>query len=78
MKQIPFLLFALLLLALGAGCIGSWDTDTGKRHPRPVIDYERGNVSIPVNVSGIPVKRFDVNATEVIEILLTNPRRDPA
>ncbi|MGB4280079.1 MAG: hypothetical protein WBJ40_06565 [Methanoculleus sp.] len=78
MKQIPFLLFALLLPASGAGCIGSWDTDTGKRHPRPVIHYERGNVSIPVNISEFPVKRFDVNATEVIEILLTNPRRDPA
>lgn len=37
MKQIPFLLFALPLLALGAGCIDFWDTDTGKRHPRPVI-----------------------------------------
>jgi len=46
--------------------------------PRPVLHCERGNVSIPVNISEIPVKRFDVNAPEVIEILLTNPRRDPA
>jgi|GEM_PF-1685641 len=75
MKQIPFLLFALLLLASGAGCIGSWDTDTPKNvTSAPVIHYERGNVSTPINVSGIPVRGFDVNATEVIEIVLADPR----
>jgi hypothetical protein len=75
MKQIPFLLFALLLLASGAGCIGSWDTDTPKNvTSAPVIHYERGNVSIPINVSGIPVRGFDANATEVIEIVLADPR----
>jgi len=75
MKQIPFLLFALLLLASGAGCIGSPETNaTETVTPAPVFHYERGDVSIPINTSEIPVKRFDVNATEVIEILLADPR----
>jgi len=75
MKRIFILSLVLLLLALGAGCIDSWDTDTPENvTPAPVLHYERGNISIPINVSEIPVRRFDVNATEVIEIVLADPR----
>ena len=52
MRQVSFLLFALLLLALGAGCIDSRDNDTPETvTPAPVLHYERGDVSIPINVS---------------------------
>ncbi|HOI14427.1 MAG TPA: hypothetical protein PLG75_11240 [Methanoculleus sp.] len=75
MRQNPVLLVALLLLAFGAGCIDSGDADTTETvTPAPVLHYERGSVSIPINVSDIPVRRFDVNVTEVIEILLADQR----
>lgn len=75
MKRIFIISLALLLLALGAGCIDSWDNDTPETvTPAPILHYERGGVSIPINVSEIPVKRFDVNATEVIGIVLADQR----
>ncbi|HOI14426.1 MAG TPA: hypothetical protein PLG75_11235 [Methanoculleus sp.] len=75
MKRIFILSLALLLLALGVGCIDSWDTDTPENvTPALVLHYEQGNISIPINVSDIPVRRFDVNATEVIGIVLADPR----
>lgn len=75
MKRIFILSLTLLLLALGAGCIdfpGANATETVT--PAPVLHYERGDVSIPINVSEIPVRTFDVNATEVIEIVLADQR----
>lgn len=60
----------LLLLAFGAGCTSTPENAT----PAPVLHYEQGNISIPINVSEIPVRTFDVNATEVIEIVLADPR----
>ncbi|KDE55344.1 hypothetical protein EI28_07690 [Methanoculleus sp. MH98A] len=60
----------LLLLALGAGCTSTPENAT----PAPVLHYEQGNTSIPINVSEIPVRTFDVNATEVIEIVLADQR----
>ena len=75
MRQISFLLFALLLLAFGAGCTDSPETNaTENVTPAPVLHYERGDVLIPINISEIPVKRFDVNATEVIGIVLADQR----
>lgn len=77
MKRIFILSLTLLLLALGAGCIdfpGANATETVTPAP-PVLHYERGDVSIPpINVSEIPVRTFDVNATEVIEIVLADQR----
>ncbi|WP_292364093.1 MULTISPECIES: hypothetical protein [unclassified Methanoculleus] len=70
MRQNPVLLVALLLLTFGAGCTGTPENAT----PAPVLHYERGDVSIPINTSEIPVKKFDINATEVIEILLADQR----
>ena len=75
MKRIFILSLALLLLALGAGCIDSLKTNaTETATPAPILHYEQGNTSIPINVSEIPVRTFDVNATEVIEILLADQR----
>ncbi|WP_048113767.1 hypothetical protein [Methanoculleus sp. MH98A] len=70
MRQKPVLLVVLLLLALGAGCTSTPENAT----PAPVLHYEQGNTSIPINVSEIPVRTFDVNATEVIEIVLADQR----
>jgi len=65
----------LLLLAFGAGCIDPPETNaTENVTPAPVLHYERGGVSIPINVSEIPVRGFDANVTEVIEILLADQR----
>ncbi|NMA10092.1 MAG: hypothetical protein GX932_03615 [Methanomicrobiales archaeon] len=75
MRLISFLLFMLLLLAFGAGCIDPPETNaTENVTPAPVLHYERGGVSIPINVSEIPVRGFDANVTEVIEILLADQR----
>jgi hypothetical protein len=75
MKQVFILSLALLLLASGAGCIDFWGTDTTENvTSAPVLHYEQGNTSIPINISEIPVRRFDVNATEVIELVLVDPR----
>ncbi|MCK8518665.1 hypothetical protein [Methanoculleus sp. 7T] len=66
---------ALLLLAFGAGCTDAPETNaTENVTPAPVFIYERGNVSIPINTSEIPVRSFDANTTEVIEILLADQR----
>jgi hypothetical protein len=74
-KQIFILSLMLLLLAFGAGCTDSPEPNaTETVIPAPVLHYERGDVSIPINVSEIPVRRFDVNVTEVIEILLADQR----
>ncbi|MDD4252760.1 MAG: hypothetical protein PHT74_06390 [Methanoculleus horonobensis] len=70
MRQNSVLLVALLLLALGAGCTSTPENVT----PAPVLHYEQGDTSIPINVSEIPVRRFDVNATEVIGIVLADQR----
>ncbi len=75
MKQVSLLLFLLIYLAFGAGCIDFWSTDTTENATSPpVLHYERGNISIPINTSEIPVRRFDVNATEAIEIVLADQR----
>ncbi|KDE55345.1 hypothetical protein [Methanoculleus sp. MH98A] len=75
MKRIFILSLALLLLAFGAGCIGSPEMNaTENVTPAPVLHYERGDVSIPINTSEIPVRGFDANVTEVIEILLADQR----
>jgi hypothetical protein len=75
MKRIFILSLTLLLLALGAGCIDFPGANaTENATSPPVLHYERENTSIPINVSEIPVRRFDVNATEVIEIVLADPR----
>jgi len=75
MKQVFILSLVLLLLAFGAGCIDFPETNTTKTAAStPILHYERGNILIPINTSEIPVKRFDVNATEVIEIVLADPR----
>lgn len=71
MRQNPVLLVALLLLAFGAGCI---DFPEMNATSTPILHYEQGNTSILINVSEIPVRTFDVNATEVIEILLADQR----
>jgi len=42
--------------------------------PAPILHYEQGNTSIPINASEIPVRDFDANVTEVIEILLADQR----
>ncbi|NQS77960.1 MAG: hypothetical protein HQQ74_04515 [Methanoculleus bourgensis] len=69
------LTLALLLLAFGAGCTDSPETNaTENVTPSPVFIYERGNISIPINTSEIPVRRFDANVTEVLEILLADQR----
>ncbi|MCK9277254.1 MAG: hypothetical protein M0P22_04100 [Methanoculleus sp.] len=66
---------ALLLLAFGAGCTDSPETNaTENVTPAPVFIYERGNISIPINTSEIPVRSFTPNVTEVIEILLADQR----
>ena len=70
MRQNPVLLVALLLLAFGAGCTSTPENAT----PAQVLHYEQGNTSIPINVSEIPVRTFDVNATEVIGIVLADQR----
>ncbi len=70
MRQNSVLLVALLLLALGAGCTSTPENVT----PAPVLHYEQGDTSIPINTSEIPVRRFDVNATEVIGIVLADQR----
>ena len=70
MKRIFILSLALLLLAFGAGCTSTTENVT----PAPVLHYEQGNTSIPINTSEISVRRFDVNATEVIGIVLADPR----
>ncbi|MFY9170607.1 MAG: hypothetical protein WBJ06_05265 [Candidatus Methanoculleus thermohydrogenotrophicum] len=75
MKHPSILLFALLLLAFGAGCTDFGAPDTSKNTtPAPLLHYERGNVSIPINTSEIPVGSFDASVTEVIEILLADQR----
>ncbi|MCK8518666.1 hypothetical protein [Methanoculleus sp. 7T] len=75
MKHPSILLFALLLLAFGAGCTDLGASDTSKNATSAqILHYERGNVSIPINTSEIPVKSFDVNVTEVIEIALADQR----
>ncbi len=69
------LTLALLLLAFGAGCTDSPETNaTENVTPSPVFIYERGNISIPINTSEIPVRRFDANVTEVLRILLADQR----
>ncbi|KUK62024.1 MAG: hypothetical protein XD82_0835 [Methanoculleus marisnigri] len=74
-KRIFILSLALLLLAFGAGCTDSPETNGAETvTPAPVLHYQRGDVSIPINVSEIPVRGFGANATEVIEILLADPR----
>ena len=74
-QAIPLLSLVLLLLAFGAGCTDSPETNTTENVTSPpVLHYERGDVSIPINVSEIPVRGFDANATEVIEILLADQR----
>ena len=71
----PILSLALLLLAFGAGCTDAPETNaTENVTPAPVFIYERGNISIPINTSEIPVRSFDANTTEVIEILLADQR----
>jgi hypothetical protein len=75
MKRIFILSLALVFLVFGVGCVDSWGTDTPENATiPPILHYERGNVSISVNTSEIPVRRFDVNVTEVIEIVLTDRR----
>jgi len=75
MKRIFILSLTLLLLALGAGCIDFPGANaTENATSPPVLHYERENVSIPINTSEIPVRTFDVNATEVIEIVLADQR----
>ena len=76
MKQTLFLLFALALLVFGAGCTDPAETGMPENvTPTPaVLHYERGDVAIPINASAIPVRGFDVNVTEVIEIVLTDRR----
>jgi len=71
MRQNSVLLVALLLLAFGAGCIDFSETNATST---PILHYEQGNTSIPINVSEIPVRTFDVNATEAIEIVLADQR----
>ncbi|WP_084386020.1 hypothetical protein [Methanoculleus horonobensis] len=74
-QAIPLLSLVLLLLAFGAGCTDSPETNTTENVTSPpVLHYERGDVSIPINTSEIPVRGFDANATEVIEILLADQR----
>jgi len=74
-QAIPLLSLVLLLLAFGAGCIDFPETNaTEKTTSPPVLHYEREDVSIPINTSEIPVRGFDANATEVIEILLADRR----
>ena len=74
-QAIPLLSLALLLLAFGAGCIDFPETNaTENITPAPVLHYERGDVSIPINISEIPVRGFDANVTEVIAILLADQR----
>lgn len=75
MKHSSILLFALLLLVLVAGCTDFKALDTSKNTtPAPLLHYERGNISISINTSEIPMRRFDVNVTEVIEIALVDQR----
>ncbi len=75
MKQVFILSLVLLLLAFGAGCIDFPETNTTKTAAStPILHYERGNILIPINTSEIPVRTFDVNATEVIEIVLADQR----
>ena len=75
MKRIFILSLALVFLVFGVGCVDSWGTDTPENATiPPILHYERGSVSISVNTSEIPVRRFDVNVTEVIEILLADRR----
>ena len=75
MKQVFILSLVLLLLAFGAGCIDFPETNTTKTAAStPILHYERGNILIPINTSEIPVRTFDVNATEVIEIVLAVQR----
>ena len=75
MKHPSILLFALLLLVFGAGCTDLGAPDTSKNAtPAQILHYERGNVSISINTSEIPVRSFDVNVTEVIEIALADQR----
>jgi hypothetical protein len=74
-QAIPLLSLTLLLLAFGAGCIDFPEPNaTENVTPALVLHYERGDVLIPINVSEIPVRRFDANVTEVIEILLADQR----
>jgi hypothetical protein len=74
-QAIPLLSLVLLLLAFGAGCIDSPEPNaTENVTPAPILHYEQGNVSIPINTSEILVRGFDANATEAIEIVLTDQR----
>lgn len=71
----PILSLALVFLVIGVGCTDSPETNaTEIVTPAPVLHYEQGNISIPINVSEIPVRGFDVNVTEVIEIVLADQR----
>lgn len=75
MKHPTILFFMLLLLAFVPGCTDFGAPDTSKNAtPSPVLHYEQGNISIPINTAEIPVKTFDVNVTEIIEIVLTDQR----
>ncbi|MCK9277253.1 MAG: hypothetical protein M0P22_04095 [Methanoculleus sp.] len=75
MKQPTILVLTLLLLTFVPGCTDFGAPDTSKNAtPAPILHYERENVSIPINTSEIPVKSFDVNVTEVIEIALADQR----
>ncbi len=75
MRQIPILLFMLMFLTFGSGCIDSQEVNPSENvTPAPILYYERGDISIPINIAEIPVRSFTANVTEVIETLLTDQR----
>jgi len=79
MKRIVSFLLLIILL-VGSGCMTPRTTPGNESMvptPAPILYYNTGNISIPLDISQIEVldpKNFTANVTSVLEVLLNDQR----